>query len=78
MYGTVLPARMVTSTRVYTLQVNFLTCAYFFQNIHERLLSLFSCPMPLIQCHAFFSYFKVFQMSSILCVANSSEPVLLI
>ena len=35
---TVPPARMVTSTRAYALKVNFVTRAYFFQNIHERLL----------------------------------------
>ena len=36
--ATVPPVRMVTSTRAYALLVNFITRAYFFQNIHERLL----------------------------------------
>ena len=37
-YSTIRPARMVTSTHAYVLRVNFITRAYFFQNIHKRLL----------------------------------------
>lgn len=30
---------MATSTRTYMLQVNFITCTYFFQNMHEHALT---------------------------------------